>query len=109
LNDDLRLTDILTTASAVANYLGVPEVRASHVRDAIAILQDRKSMDDLGRPQSPMLSRLIGSGKGADPAVAELARHWFERLGGDVTATLDEAALTEFEAALEALENPNAS
>jgi hypothetical protein len=90
--DPLRLTEILTTSSAVANYLGQPEVTAGHMLTAIAILRGEATLESLGRPVSPLVPRARGGG-GADPRVRELARRWFARLGGDVTAALDDAQL----------------
>ena len=100
MGNALRLTEILTTSSAVANFLGAREVSADHVLSAIGILRGEKNLDDLGRPQSPMLSRATGAGSGAEEAVKELAQRWFARLGGDVLAELDEGLLSEFEGEL---------
>lgn len=104
MSERLRLTEILTTSSAVANYLGVPEVSVSHVRQALSLLKGETTLDDLGRPQSPLLARVTGAGKGAEPALRALAQRWFARLGGDAAAEFDEAQLAEFEAELTALE-----
>lgn len=92
----LRLTEVLTTASAVANYLGVPQVNASHMLSAVAILREEMTLDDLGRPQSPLVSRMTGAGSGAEPAARELAQRWFARFGKDVTREFSEAELDEF-------------
>lgn len=92
--EQLRLTDILTTASAVANYLGQPDVSADHVLHAIAVLRGEESMESLGRPRSPLVPRPPG-GPGADPRVRVVAQRWFARLGGEVTAELDEEQLAE--------------
>ena len=90
--EPLRLTEILTTSSAVANYLGEPDVTAGHVLSAIAILRGELTMERLGRPVSPLVPRAPGGG-GADPRVRELAQRWFARLGGDVGAALDDVQL----------------
>ena len=45
----LRLTEILTTSTAVANYLGEPVVAARHVRTALRMLEGETSLDDHGR------------------------------------------------------------
>ena len=108
MGEGLRLTEILTTSSAVANFLGAREVSASHVLAAIGILQGTKTLDDLGRPQSPLLTRATGAGSGAEEAVKALAQRWFARLGGDVTAEMDEVALTEFEDELRRIETGHA-
>ena len=88
-DDDIRLTEILTTASAVANYLGEVDVSASHLAHAIAILLGETTLEDLGRPLSPLIRRVPpGQAGGADPEVRALAQRWFAELGGDVTAVL---------------------
>ena len=83
MSDGLRLTDILTTASAVANFKGVPEVSAEHLLLAIEVLQGDKTLDDLGRPVSPLVSRVSKAGSGATVGVRELAQRWFSRQGSD--------------------------
>lgn len=93
--EPLRLTEILTTSSAVANYLGQPEVTAGHMLSAIAVLRGEMTMESLGRPVSPLVSRIQGGG-GAEPRVRELAQRWFARLGGDVGAALDDVQLASF-------------
>lgn len=95
----MRFTDILTTASAVANYTGSPTVTAVHLLDAVAILLGTKTMEELGRPRSP-LARVPGQG-GVAPAVKELAQRWWADLGGDVRAEIDHAGLTRLLAELE--------
>ena len=88
-NDDIRLTEILTTASAVANYLGEVDVSAEHVAHSIQILLGEITLEDLGRPLSPLVRRLPpGQAGGAEPEVRALAQRWFAELGGDVTAVL---------------------
>src|SRR5438045_7101463 len=98
--EPLRFTDVLTTASAVANYLGAEDVTASHVLDAIAVLRGEKGMEDLGRPLSPLVRR---GQAGADAAVRALAQRWWTELGGSPDAELDEAALERLSAELRAL------
>jgi len=99
----LRLTDILTTGTAVANFTGERDVRAEHLLDAIAILLGEKTLDDLGRPVSPMLSRATGAGSGATEGVRSLAQRWFARQDGDVTRELPDDGLAELRAELERL------
>ena len=96
----LRLTEILTTSSAVANYRGVPAVRAIDVLDAVAVLRGEKTLDDLGRPLSPLVSRVSGAGSGATEGVRDLAQRWFASLGADPTAEFSDAQLSAFEAEL---------
>ncbi len=96
MTDALRLTEILTTSSAIANYLGVPVVDASHLLKAIEVLEGNVTLDDLGRPLSPMLSRLTRAGNGVAPEVQQLAQRWFAELGGDPLAEFDEESLKAF-------------
>lgn len=98
MDDGLRLSDILTTASAVANFVGARDVDAGHLLTAIDLLQGTKTLDDLGRPLSPFLSRMVGAGSGATDAVKELAQRWFARQGGDVMYELSPGDLAEFRA-----------
>lgn len=93
--EPLRLTEILTTSSAVANYLGQPDVTADHVLRAIAILQGTQTMESLGRPVSPLVPRGPAGG-GADPRVRDLAQRWFATLGRDLGAAFDDDQLADF-------------
>jgi hypothetical protein len=99
----LRFTDILTMASSVASYLGVPDVSAQHVLAGIDILLGRTKMEDLGRVRSPLAPMPPSQYGGAEPAVRELAQRWFERLGNDPEAKLDNVQLAEFGAEVSAL------
>lgn len=101
VDEPIRFADVLTTASAVANYLGMADVTAAHMLDAIAVLRGEKSLEDLGRPLAPLVPR--SSEGGAEPAVRELAQRWWNALGGDISATLDVLALAALRAELEAL------
>lgn len=93
--EPVRFVDVLTTASAVANYLGEGTVTAAHVAEAVAIVLGEKSMEDLGQPVSPMLRR-GPVGPEVSPRVRELARRWFDDLGGDPAARLDAAQIDAF-------------
>jgi len=95
VTEHLRLTEILTTSAAVADYLGEPVVVPAHLLRAIEILRGEISIDALGRPVSRFVPRPEGSG-GAHTRVREIAQLWFARLGGDFTAVLDETQLAEF-------------
>ena len=86
--EGFRFTDILTTASAIANYLGVNEVTATHLLDAIAIIEGSKQMADLGRAVSPLVPR-PQSGPTASNEVREVAQRWFALLGSDPLAEMD--------------------
>lgn len=94
----MRFADILTTASAVANYLGAPEVTPAHMLHAIAILDGSESLEDLGRPASPLVTR--GAGGGVDKTVRDIVQRWFERLGRDANAELDATAVESLRAEL---------
>lgn len=98
--DALRLTEILTTSTAVANYLGSRTVEAGHVASAVAILRGEKTIDDLGRPQSPLLSRVTGAGSGVAEAVREIAQRWFAVFEGDVLREFTDEQLAQFLAEL---------
>ena len=102
--ESLRLTEILTTSTAVANYLGSRSVEAGHVLSAIAMLQGTMTLDDLGRPQSPLLSRVTGAGSGVAEPVRDLAQRWFAAMDGDVLREFSEAELTAFEHELRQLQ-----
>jgi hypothetical protein len=102
-HEPLRFADILTTASAVANYLGETDVRAAHLLQSIAILRGERSMDDLGRPTSPLVRR--PSPPGATEAVRELVQRWFADLGEDANALLDDPTLRRLVSEIEALES----
>ncbi len=91
----LRFADILTTAAAVADYMGVADVSGEHLLAAMNILLEDLQLEDMGRPVSPMLRR-NGQEKGVEPAVKELVKRWFARVGTDINARLDAALLDEF-------------
>ncbi len=85
----IRFVDILTTASAVASYLGAPLVTAAHLIEAVAILRGEKSVEELGRPVSPLVSR-SSQGAEVEQTARELVQHWFFAVGQDINAALDE-------------------
>jgi len=93
VDEPLRFVEVLTTASAVANYLGQPHVTPQHVLDAIAVLLDEKQMEDVGPMMSPLIPRRGGAA--VAPEVQDLAQRWFARLGGTATATLSESDIAE--------------
>lgn len=98
MDDGLRLSDILTTASAVANFIGAREVDPGHILTAIDLLQGTKTLDDLGRPLSPFVSRMTAAGSGATDPMKQLAQRWFARQGADVMYELSPEELAEFRA-----------
>ncbi len=106
--EGLRLTEILTTSAAVANYQGYAEVGPVHLLHAVAILQGEERMEDLGRPVSPLVPRSPGGG-GAMPAVRELAGRWFALLGSDVSAVMTPEQIEAFVSEVRALLPPGAS
>ena len=90
-----RFADILTTAAAVADYMGVPDVSAAHLLTALEILVEDRKLEDMGRPVSPMLRR-PGQEKGVEPPVRELVQLWFARLEGDANHVLRGDELSAF-------------
>lgn len=101
----IRFVDILTTAAAVANYLGSGSIEPAHLIDAIAILRDGMPITDLGRAVSPLVPRAPG-GPTVGPAARELVQRWYTDLGGHVEATLHAADVDRLLADLSALPPP---
>ena len=99
----IRFTDVLTTASTVANYLGANEVSAGHMLQAVALLNEEVRMEELGRGVSPLLQRASQRQVGASPPVRELAQRWYASLGSDVYAELNDEQLGGLRAELMAL------
>jgi hypothetical protein len=87
--EEIRFVDVLTTATAIANYLGASDVTARHLLDALAIVRGEIGMEALGRPVSPLVSR--GQRGGTEPRARELVQRWWAELGADLGATLEEA------------------
>ena len=103
-DDPIRFADVLTTGSAVANYLGEGEVAALHLVHAIDILTDQLAIEDLGRPLSPLVRRTPpGMGSTVQLAVQELVQRWYAELGSNHAATMTEAHLARLRTDLEAL------
>jgi len=101
--DDVRLAEILTTAAAVADFLSAGDVTAAHLLAAIAVLRDGRTVEELGRPLSPLVRRPPGLHGGAAPAVRELAQRWYAALGSDLAATMTPGEVRHFEAELHLL------
>jgi len=100
----IRFTDILTTATALAHYLGEPEVTPRLLIESVAILRGAKTLDDFGPGRSPMIPRDPG-GAAVPAAVQELTQAWFRRMGHDPTIELEEGAVDEFLEEVQALES----
>ncbi len=93
--DGIRLTDVLTTAAAVANYVAAPVVEPRHMLDAVDVLNGDRTMDDLGRPRSPLIHAHRGPAP-VNPAVRDLVQRWYQDLGSDVQAELTGGDLERF-------------
>lgn len=93
--DRIRLVEVLTTASAIANYLGEPNVSTEHLRASLRILKGESSMDDLGRPLSPLVPR--GASPGSTPGARAFAQRWYQSVGGDPRAELTPAQVEQME------------
>ncbi len=102
MEEEIRFLDLLTTATAVANFRGSDTVCAEHFEIAADILRGLKSMDETGGPGSLPVSR--GAGGNVAPALQELVQDWYRRLGGDPDATIDDDALEVFLAEARAAE-----
>ncbi len=89
----VRFTDVLTTGTAVANYLGEPTVTLAHLRRALEILEGQSTAEDLGRMVSPLIRR---PSPAAEADVQAFAQRWFATLNNDVTAELDGPQLDQF-------------
>ncbi len=107
----IRFADILTTASAVASYLGEGEVVAIHLVHAIDILTARITLDDLGRALSPLVRRTPpGMGSTVQPAVRDLVQRWYAELDSNHAATMTESHLARLRTELaQLLEQPGRS
>ena len=100
-DEAVRFLDILTTASSIASARAAQSVTASHLLDAIGVLVGELDLEEEGGMVSP-----LGRGRtelAADPAVRDLTRRWFARLGGTPEAAVDGAALAELRMELELL------
>jgi len=100
----LRFVDVLTTSSAVTSFLGAAETTAGHLIAAVAILQGELTVEDLGRPVSPLLRAARGP-QSVEPAVRALVQSWFQRVGGSGEAEIGGEQLQLFVAELRLLES----
>lgn len=85
--EPFRFVDLLTTASAVASYLGAPELTPEHVVAALAVLDRSLNLEDLGRAVSPLVPKPPG-GPAVAVRVREFAQGWVTRPGNDPTCPL---------------------
>lgn len=109
MGEALRLTEVLTTGTSVATYLGDPRVDAAHLISAVRMLQGELALDDLGRPRSPLSVRATGAGSEVAPEVRDLAQRWFARFDQDPLREFSEDELAEFVAELKTLTGGDAS
>lgn len=98
-DDRIRLVEVLTTASAVANFLGETNVSVAHLLTSLQILKGEASMEDLGRPVSPLVPR-TGS-PGSTPEARAFAQRWYQSVGGDPHAALTPAQVEQMERELQ--------
>ena len=103
MEESIRLSEILTTASAVANFLGAVDVAPAHLLQAVGVLRGELALEDLGRPMSPLVARVARASSGATPEVREFAQRWFQTLGGDVSAEFSAEQFDAFLVELRAL------
>jgi hypothetical protein len=96
--EPIRFADVLTTASAVADYRGQAMVVAGDLLTAIDMLRGKLTLEDLGRPVSPLVPR--PSERGSEAAVRELVQRWWRELGEDVNATVEGEPLARLVAEL---------
>lgn len=99
----IRFTDILTTATALATYLGDREITTFHLAEAVAVLREERTLDDYGPGRSPLIPRDPGGAVVGDRLRA-LTQAWFQRLGADPAIELEDGAVEEFLEELAALE-----
>lgn len=100
-DEPIRFVEILTTASAVANFHGEQDVQPAHVLSAIRILRNEIALEDLGRPVSPLIPRR--GTPGSTPEVRAFAQHWMELLENDVHRELTSEQLEAIVAELQNL------
>ena len=93
--DAIRLVEVLTTASAVANFLAEPDVSTAHLLSALRILKGETTLDDLGRPVSPLIPRR-GS-PGSTPSAKAFAQRWYLSVGGDPHTVLTAVQVEQME------------
>lgn len=100
----IRFTDILTTATALAHYLGDSEITTFHLTEAVALLRAQRTLEDYGPGRSPMIPRDPG-GAMVGPQLRDLTQAWFKRMGSNPTTELEDRAVEEFLDDLRALDS----
>lgn len=85
-----RLVEVLTTAATLCGFHGHESIEATHLLQALDILEGHLTMEDLGHGISPLVNRGSGSAP-ASPAVQALVQRWYQELGQDVRAPLQPA------------------
>lgn len=76
----IRLADVLSMASSLADYRLEPVITFEHLRLAFAVLLGETDLAALSRGVSPLVPRRAPPSP--DDAVRSFARRWSERLGG---------------------------
>lgn len=100
----IRFTDILTTATALAQYLGDNEINAFHLAESVGLLRGQRTLDEFGPGRSPLIPRDPG-GPAVGAELRDLTQAWFARLGSDPASELEESAVDEFLQELTALDS----
>jgi len=91
----LRFTDILTNAAAIATLLGDDDVTARHLGQAVQLLRDEVTVDQLGKPRSP-LGRETAQGPRVSPQLQAFVQLWYRELGFAPLAMIDGEQLARF-------------
>jgi hypothetical protein len=87
--DRPSLADLLTTASAASHFAGEQVIRLEHLLQAIRLQTGELTMEELGKPVSPLVQRYPrGLGPAVEPQLRELVQRWFLRLGSQATVAL---------------------
>lgn len=79
-DSQLRLADLLSTASSLAAFRLESEITVEHLLQALAVLLGEAEFEALGRGVSPLVPRR--SPPVPDAFVTSFAQRWNERLGG---------------------------
>jgi hypothetical protein len=93
----VRLADLLTTASSLADFRGESTITLDHLRLGLGVLLGETTFERLGSGLSPLVPRRGTPQPNAE--VLAFARRWHERLG-DPFAPIASADLAELRAEL---------